>query len=390
MTAPATPHSVPTAPTSTGLRRVVADDLSGAAEVAGVLLARGRDCEVVLDVSLATSLRSPADEGVTTVVDTDHRAVDPASARDAVRAATADPAGAALVVVKVDSLWRGNVGATVDALRDNGFQVVVAGALPSLGRTVRRGLPVVGDVPLADTALWALEPHPAPRAVADLLDGPVTAVPLDVLRAGWTLGGQDLSVLDGETDADLRAAATAAVDAVTGGRRVALVGSAALVAAVADTTSAPPRGTAAPLVAPGHRPVVLAVGSGSAAATAQTAHLRAAALVDDHTHLLTIDPMDRPGEAVADLARRVERTHPAADLVLTGGQTARAVLDHLGVRRLRPVAQPDHGVVVSLADDGRLVATKPGSFGQDPTLTDLVRLLRALRSGAPTAPQEIP
>ncbi len=132
--------------------------------------------------------------------------------------------------------------------------------------------------------------------------------------------------------------------------------------------------------------MVLAVGSGSAASTAQTAHLRAAAVVDEHTHLLTIDA----AEPVADLARRVGRTHPAADLVLTGGQTARAVLDHLGVRRLRPVAQPDHGVVVSLADDGRLVATKPGSFGQDPTLTDLVRLLRALRSGVPTAPQEIP
>jgi 4-hydroxythreonine-4-phosphate dehydrogenase len=365
---------------------VVADDLSGAAEVAGTLLARGRDCEVVLDGRAVT----PAHDGLTTVVDTDHRAVDPASARSAVRAASAAAAGPTLVVVKLDSLWRGNVTATVEALHDNGFQVVVAGALPSLGRTVREGRPFVGDVPLADTALWALEPHPAPRAVADLLDGlldgPVSTVPLAVLRAGWALGGQELSVLDGETDADLRAAATVAVDAVVSGRRVALVGSAALVAAVADTTSAPPSGTSAPAVALGHRPVVLAVGSGSAAATAQTAHLRAAALVDEHTHLLTIDP----AEPVADLARRVGRTHPAADLVLTGGQTARAVLDHLGVRRLRPVAQPEHGIVVSLTDDGRLVATKPGSFGQDPTLTDLVRLLRALRSGVPTAPQEIP
>lgn len=379
MTAPPT---VPVAPTSTALRRVVADDLSGAAEVAGVLLARGRDCRVVLAGPAPTS----TEEGLTTVVDTDHRATHPDAARDAVRAATADPAGPALVVAKIDSLWRGNVAATVDGLQDNGFQVVLAGALPSLGRSVRDGVPFVGDLPLADTTLWALEPHPAPRAVADVLDGQVTAVPLDVLRTGWTLDGQELSVLDGETDADLRAAATAAVDAVARGRRVALVGSAALVAAVADTTPAPSLGTDAPAVAPGHRPVVLAVGSGSAASSAQTAHLRAAAVVDEHTHLLTIDAV----EPVADLARRVGRTHPTADLVLTGGETARAVLDHLGIRRLRPVAQPDHGVVVSLADDGRLVATKPGSFGQDPTLTDLVRLLRALRSGVPTAPQEIP
>lgn len=383
MTAPATPHTVPT---STALRRVVADDLSGAAEVAGVLLARGRDCQVVLDGSLGGLTPVPGDPGATTVVDTDHRATDPASARDAVRAATADPTGPVLVVVKLDSLWRGNIRATVDALRDNGFQVIVAGALPSLGRTVRGGSPFVGDLPLANTALWALEPHPAPRAVAELLDGPVTVVPLDALRAGWMLTGQELSVLDGENDADLRAAATAAADAVARGRRVALVGSAALVAAVADAVPVPDGAVPAPAVAPGHRPVVLAVGSGSAASTAQTAHLRAAAVVDEHTHLLTIDA----AEPVADLARRVGRTHPAADLVLTGGQTARAVLDHLGVRRLRPVAQPDHGVVVSLADDGRLVATKPGSFGQDPTLTDLVRLLRALRSGVPTAPQETP
>ncbi|MEZ0494119.1 four-carbon acid sugar kinase family protein [Kineococcus sp. TBRC 1896] len=386
MTAPPTPR----APTRAALQHVLADDLSGAAEVAGALLARGRDCRVVL-AGPDGAPAAPSGDG-TTVVDTDHRASAPPSARSAVRAATADPDGPALVVVKLDSLWRGNVAATVEGLRDNGFQVVLAGALPSLGRSVRDGAPFVHDVPLADTALWALEPRPAPRTVADLLDGHVTAVPLHALRTGWTLQGQELCVLDGETGSDLRAAAAAAAGAVSRGRRVALVGSAALVAAVADTTPAPSRRAPAPVPAAGHRPVVLAVGSGSAAAVAQTAHLRAAAVVDEHTHLLTVDASGAgPGEAVADLARRVGRTHATADLVLTGGQTARAVLDHLGVRWLRPVTQPDHGVVVSLADDGRLVATKPGSFGQDPTLTDLVRLLRALRSGVPVrAPQEIP
>ena len=52
---------------------------------------------------------------------------------------------------KIDSLWRGNVGAEVGALTGLGFHVLVAGALPQLRRTVVDGRPYADGVPLSET-----------------------------------------------------------------------------------------------------------------------------------------------------------------------------------------------------------------------------------------------
>ncbi|NIZ93226.1 four-carbon acid sugar kinase family protein, partial [Kineococcus rubinsiae] len=192
------------------LSAVVADDLSGAAEVAGLLLRRGRPCTVALGVPEATS---PA--AGTVVVDLDHRCAGPAAAYAAVVAAVTALAPVGLLAVKLDSLWRGNVGATVQALQDSGFLVVVAGALPALGRTVAAGVPLVAGTPLAATGLWHLEERAAPARVADLLAGPVLEVDLATVRSSGlaaVLGraGGACVVTDGETDADLAAVATAA------------------------------------------------------------------------------------------------------------------------------------------------------------------------------------
>ena len=78
-------------------------------------------------------------------------------------------------------------------------------------------------------------------------------------------------------------------------------------------------------------------------------------------------------------------TGPAADLILTGGETAREVLDALGVRSLTPLASVQHGAVVSLSDDGRLVGTKPGSFGDSDALVQLYSAIKDLRSSNSTS-----
>jgi 4-hydroxythreonine-4-phosphate dehydrogenase len=67
-------------------------------------------------------------------------------------------------------------------------------------------------------------------------------------------------------------------------------------------------------------------------------------------------------------------TRAGQALVLTGGETARAVLDRLDVTRLRPVAERE-GAVLSQTDTGRVVVTRPGSFGGPTSLTDLVRIV---------------
>ncbi|WP_205704886.1 four-carbon acid sugar kinase family protein [Kineococcus indalonis] len=319
----------------TALSAVVADDLSGAAEVAGALLLRRRPCTVLLQ---APPAGSAAGARGTVVVDLDHRAAEPAAAHAAVTAAVSaltsgGSPGGGLLAVKLDSLWRGNVGATVRALRDQGFTVVVAGALPALRRSVVDGVPLVDGTALARTDLWHLEPRPAPERVADLLAGagPVLEVGLATVRspglarvlARSTAGGSSV-VADAESEDDLAAIAVAAVELVAHGH-------------------------------PAADPLVLRL---------------------DGTHA-------DPRAAVVRLAERAVALVGARDLVLTGGETARAVLTRLGVDTLRPVAQLSHGAVVSVTADGRLVATKPGSFGGPGELHELVRLLHRLRAAAP-------
>jgi 4-hydroxythreonine-4-phosphate dehydrogenase len=84
---------------------------------------------------------------------------------------------------------------------------------------------------------------------------------------------------------------------------------------------------------------------------------------------------------VAELARAVAELAPdpaSADLVLTGGETARRVLDQLGIDQLEPLAQIGHGAVRSRTADGRHVVTRPGSFGGADSLREIVAELQSV------------
>jgi 4-hydroxythreonine-4-phosphate dehydrogenase len=107
-----------------------------------------------------------------------------------------------------------------------------------------------------------------------------------------------------------------------------------------------------------------------------------------------VDPQDS-GVIVSNLARFVFDAvgeGPAPDLILTGGETAREVLDTLGIRTLEPLAAVQHGAVISRADDGRLVGTKPGSFGDAQALVQLhhsIQRRRAARSAGRASKQQL-
>jgi uncharacterized protein YgbK (DUF1537 family) len=398
---------------------VIADDLSGAAETAEQFRLRGHETTVSLGVPSGRSV------GVT-VVDVGTRAGTAEEARVAI-ATLPLPVGT-LVLKKTDSLWRGHVGAELEALAARGYDVVVAGALPALGRTVVGGRPLVDGRPLAETSLWHLEPDAAPSSLAELVDHPSVLVGLDVVRSDPAafaahlddaLDGGALALVDAETDDDLAAVVAVALrlSVRPGVRRpIALAGSAALAAALADAVApavtpeahalasddVAPRGGAGPV-----RPVLVVVGSAAEvarghadalAATGADVHVLdpaddAGCLVDAARASLALSPvavltvtgrrLADPAAASAALADVVVRVaaHVEVDLVLTGGETARVVLDRLATTTLRPLAQVEHGAVLSLAGDDRLVATKPGSFGGPTVLADLVDLVRRTRSG---------
>ncbi|MEU6780141.1 four-carbon acid sugar kinase family protein [Nonomuraea angiospora] len=392
---------------------VLADDLTGAAETAAALMSPARPARIALSVPVAAAAVVVAD------LDSRHHP----RAFDLVREALAQ-AGDRPVFVKVDSLLRGNVAATVAACLD--APVVFAPALPSAGRTVVGGVPYVHGVPLRETRAWRAEPRPAPATVAEALGDvpwvhvPVGADPSEVLAAGV------VAVCDAETDADLDA-----IVAATLGGPARLIGSGGLATALGraldgnrTSTKHPARLDAA--TAPGGSARVAAAAPGSGAAspgngrllvvvgTAEpTAAEQVRLLVEHGFAHVTLRPADAMGaqpdavgpdaayvrmptaepgtaagrvrdaltsapvvltvsgpaltRALADVVREALGETPA-DLVLTGGETARRVLDALGVRELIPLDQVHHGAVHSRTPQGHSVVTRPGSFGDTDSL----------------------
>ncbi|MFY9315729.1 MAG: nucleotide-binding domain containing protein, partial [Burkholderiales bacterium] len=65
-----------------------------------------------------------------------------------------------------------------------------------------------------------------------------------------------------------------------------------------------------------------------------------------------------------------------AHYVLTGGETARAVLGARGIRALRLLGEVEPGVPFAMARDGTLVCTKAGAFGGPDTLSKCVARLQ--------------
>ncbi|MEN0133648.1 MAG: 4-hydroxythreonine-4-phosphate dehydrogenase PdxA [Rhodococcus sp. (in: high G+C Gram-positive bacteria)] len=372
---------------------VLADDLSGAAEVASAFLDRGA-------VSLLLGACEAHEPGGVVVADLDTRSMTAAEAARTMRDALAGIPAGTLVVKKIDSLLRGNIAAEVSVLAADG-PVVFAAGLPAVDRTVRGGVVHLGSTPLHAAGVWSAEATSPPESIAALFPGrPTRNVPrgagvAEALARAASDGA--LAICDVETDADLDSIVLAC-RAIPG---VRLVGTSALAAAVARTL--PRRDVPAPATTLPES-VLTVVGTAEPVAVHQVASLVAAGArhvpVDARKLLLgAVDtgPLRRAldtGSAVVTVTGDVDpsnaRTLSAAlgrlvaalqtdrrsDLVLTGGETARAVVDALGITSLHPVHEVHHGAVASVASDGRRVVTRPGSFGDATSLSAIAAYLR--------------
>jgi len=380
---------------------ILADDLSGAAEAAATFLGRDLATTLVLEPSTARHA------GVA-VVDTNTRPMPSADAERHLRAALDAVPADRLVLSKIDSLLRGHVGMTVDMLARRG-PVVLAAGLPVQQRTIRGGVPHVAGTPLRETDLWRLEAAEPPRRLTDLFEHRAwdclapNAIPLAAAAGA-------VAVCDITTDADLDAVVRIGLK-IPG---VQFVGTSALAAALARTRPAGPT-----TVALGRRaPVLVVAGTGAPIAATQVSALRAGgaahrelaaanllaglsdADVDAVAALLTrraVTAITVSGDAApgrsSEIARQLGRFVDAVqrradvepDLALTGGETARAVIDALGIDTLRPVDVVHHGAVVSEASDGRRIVTRPGSFGDRNSLADIaIHLTSTQTSGIST------
>lgn len=429
---------------------VQADDFSGAAEVGYCFVQHGLSAQVSLGTPVRPGAHdggASSSGQVTDVVvtDTHSRGLPESAAGALVAEAFSSPvaAGAQVAFKKIDSLWRGNVRAEIAALTGLGFHAVVAGALPQLQRSVIDGKPFVAGNPLAQTELWQAELSAPPADIPSLLrpEDPASVRTLDLAAvrsgslpetlAGLLESGQPaLVVADGESVQDLEHVVDALLELgfSAGGRRVVLVGTGGTADVLAQRLAAqsarnaqpgPPADATAAEPQAGARPVLAVVGSASGTAQAQLARLEARGFTVVRLHPLyagatgaygpqldetrqalaagsnvavtlaaaKVDPAKAAGivRALSGFAAEAAKGS-GADLILTGGETAREVLDAVGLHRLVPLAAVQHGAVLSRAGDGTLVGTKPGSFGDDLALLQLYDEIRERRGRSAPAP----
>jgi 4-hydroxythreonine-4-phosphate dehydrogenase len=376
---------------------IIGDDLSGSAESAAVFGRYGYDVRI--------GLRSVPDTGAIRVVDADTRQLTPKQAKIRT-AAVIDSAGAGRIVLKLDSLLRGQLVPHLTALDPERHPVVFTPALPVQDRIVAGGIAydqgrVIGGRPLRELiAPLPAESIPAALDLADLTE-----------RLAAATGRGRIAVCDALDDADLDGLVAAASD-LPG---VRFAGAAGLIAALARRL---PPGPGAVRLREPVGPVLCVLGTAAETARRQVDALIAAdprirvwtrpnqgwgsdpaAAIRDHLiagwsaviRLSTPVPADPSfasdaPELVAELAELTTQVaaDPSVPLVLSGGQTARAVLDRLGVIMLDVVAEIHHGAVALRADDGRTVVTRPGSFGADDSL---VRILAHLTTPTPLPDQ---
>ena len=391
---------------------IIADDLSGAADCGMAFRRYGLDTAVFVSADLADS--GAAD---VVAVDTDSRSMDPAAASRAVTVAVRRLGTPEVVYKKVDSTLRGNLAVEVATalLATHTSFAVVAPAFPSTGRTTRDGRQYVAGRPVEETAIWR-DAGLGGRADLPTLLATVglraQVVPLSTVRAGLcdclarlADDGVDAAVCDAETDDDLAAVAAATAQL---GRRVLWTGSAGLAYHVPGALKFAPDAGANDRVSGTSGPVVTVVGSASEVAQRQAARVvgqagviavrlqsralassgrdaeveragraLAAALAEGQDVVLTLEPAVLPRqssvarEAAVALGAVVQPySSQFGGLVLTGGDTARAVLLALGSPGVRLEVEVGPGV-----SRGRLlgalavpVITKAGAFGDAQTL----------------------
>jgi 4-hydroxythreonine-4-phosphate dehydrogenase len=421
---------------------VIADDLSGAAEVAATL-----DGRVPIVLSPAAGLSETDDAHQhDLVVDLDCRYLpsEEARARTAEAISALSAHDDAITLVKVDSLLRGNIRDALSAtLESTSGPVIFAPALPQQNRTIVDGAPFDNGVRLSQTRAWELEHGPAPETLQELCPASARHLSLTEVRTSELLRTviddvrtQHLFTADAETmeDLDRLVALAEATSAV-------LVGTAALARAIAvRRTALRGRGRAdraerTGVVPTAHPPagrVLTLLGTAADRIDAQISHLLArtnnrvvdlpavevASWAGDRQRMLSTAADLRDLLKESDLVVRLTDTGPAVDprqlpallaeltahaldgsgpvaLAAAGGETARAVLDRLGVRRLETVDEIHPGAVLSTvaaasadaSDTIELttVVTRPGGHGGPDSLTLIHAALTAYEHNTITA-----
>lgn len=337
---------------------VLADDLTGAGDVALAFASAGLKTELAIPAGPFPNGPGP---GVRVwVLDTESRFLSPRAARGRVRQALNVLARwkPDFLFKKIDSTLRGNIAPELEeflATVKTVGPVPFVPAFPRMGRTVVNGKLLVNGVPLHRSAFRA---DPRQPARSD--------------RVSFFLG----SSKDGVVVPDVRSHRDLdhwARRALSGG---AAVGSAGLAECLAVKLKAPKRARFFYLGG-GPKTVGVVVGSAHPVTARQVDRITGSGVSVLRAPTVRTDP-GRVLQRLVQQARCLEHEQNLRRWVVTGGETAFALVRRWGVGRWRIAGRVERGVpvCVSIEKIPRHIVLKPGGFGTRDCLAKAVRILK--------------
>lgn len=348
---------------------VIADDITGAAEIAGIAFSQGQQVRLVCGGSVCDC--NTTTNG-TTVIATDTRSMTEAEAVAETRRIISHfsfpvPHSSFLIFKKTDSALRGHVVAELTTLMEaTGYhRAVYLPANPSKGRVIKNGIYYINNVPIHETDFSFDPEFPAKTSVLKerfpdaeakgiiILD----ATSLDDIRRVVTEYNDGKTLFAGA--ADLFAAIISCSNETRKAGPSILSRPSTLI--LCGSTQSKPLDLGIP-VAP--MPRVVYDGSEDIRRWNTTDYVKT------HSLILTMPYSHRTGkEAAVHLrtvmalkAKELIAQYCPDHLIIEGGATAWVTLQTLGWQQFDIVTQIAPGVVQMSATGGTLVTLKPGSY----------------------------
>ncbi len=367
----------------------IADDFTGAAEIAGIGLRYGLTAE-------AQTAFDPDTDARLIVIDSDTRSGTVSHAVETVTgiASRLEELSPRLVYKKTDSVLRGHVAAEIGAIAGvlGKDRVLLIPANPGMGRIIQSGVYSVDGVPLHETEFGSDPEYPVSTSEVARLLGASGKFTVRSLAAPSPVPEGTLAIGDAAVRENLAEWASYlqndCLPAGGGEFFPAILEQLGYRAKEKRETYADfpipslfVSGSMSPYsremvkrAASGGMPVftvpvaqkspeehaVLAEKAADAVSLCGTAMLA----VDGETHDTAVDPRSIPG-IIAGLAERIVHSTDIRTLYLTGGATAAAVLHRIGWSRFAPVEELSHGVSrmrVMEQNADCSVIVKPGSY----------------------------
>ena len=353
---------------------VIADDITGAAEIAGIAFSCGESVRLVCGCPVCGC---GTDTNETVVIATDTRSISEAEAVTTIKHMVLplymEGDGGRFLFKKTDSALRGHVVAELSALMEaTGYKrAVYLPANPSKGRVIRNGIYYINNVPIHETAFSYDPEFPAKTSVLKerFPDAEAKGIIMPDAESKEDIQDVVAKYNDGNTlfagAADLFTAVignsrnTSNTSETSQTRNSRFSRSSTLV--LSGSTQSKPLDLGIPIA-----PMPRDVYDGSEDISLWDTN----AYQEKHSLILTMPYTHRTGKEVAvhlrtmmaAKAKELVAEHCPQHLIIEGGATAWATLQALGWTDFTITAQLAPGIIQMSATNGTLVTLKPGSY----------------------------